>query len=107
MLKQPVSIKYQPSERDFSLGFNFSTGVFPLNHRILDEVSDTNCDLEELAPLQDTKQNKTSLNFELDEGRYGQRFVGSAGEVLFGKKVLNQADGTKITWDWDLYRCRD
>ncbi len=106
-LKRPVFIGYQAGTRDFSLGFNSSTGSFMMTEKTIDEVSDTNCDLEELAPLPNVEKLKTSFDMQLGEGRYGQRFVGSAGEVLFGTKELNLQDGTKITWEWDLYRCRD
>ena len=73
----------------------------------IDEVPDTNCDLEELAPLDQREKMNSSFDMQLEDGRYGQRFVGTAGEVLFGTKVLNLQDGTKVTWKWDLYRCRD
>ncbi len=107
MLKRPVSIKYQAGERDFSLGFNASTGNFKITELNIDEVTDTNCDLEELAPLDQRQKLNSSFEMLLEDGRYGQRFVGTAGEVLFGAKVLDLQDGTKVTWKWDLYRCRD
>lgn len=106
-LKRPFSIGYQAGARDFSLEFNSSTGNFKMTEKTIDEVTDTNCDLEEIAPLPKVEKLNTSFDMQLEDGRYGQRFVGSAGEVLFGTKVLNLQDGTKVTWEWDLYRCRD
>ncbi len=106
-LKRPFRIGYQPGARDFSLEFNASTGIFEMKEKTIDEVTDSNCDLEELQPLDKVEKLRTSFDMQLDEGRYGQRFVGTAGEVLFGTKKLNPQDGTKITWEWNLYRCRD
>lgn len=107
MVKGPISIKYQAGERDFSLGFSGSTGSFKLKEKNIDEVFDTNCPLEELTPIIDIEKVNSSFDMRLEDGRYGQRFVGTAGEVLFGTKILNPPDGTKITWKWNLYRCRD
>lgn len=106
-LKRPFTIGYQPGARDFSLEFNASTGIFEMKEKTIDEVTDSNCDLEELQPLDKVEKLRTSFDMQLEDGRYGQRFVGTAGEVLFGTKVLNPQDGTKITWEWNLYRCRD
>lgn len=107
MVKGKISVNYQPGERDYSLGFNGSTGRFILNVKPIDEVFDTNCDLEELSPLDNREKFNSSFDMRIESGRYGQRFVGTAGEVLFGTKILNPPDGTKITWKWNLYRCRD
>lgn len=107
MVKGPLIIKYQPGERDYSLGFNGSTGSFKLIVKSIDEVFDTNCPLEEIAPINSREKFNSHFDMQLEDGRYGQRFVGTAGEVLFGTKILNLSDGTKITWKWDLYRCRD
>jgi hypothetical protein len=106
--KGQVSINYRPSERDFSLGFDFSTGKFKPIFRRIYEVSETNCPLYTIPDLEPISPQRThSFADRLEDGRYGQRAVGSAGEVLYGSKVFDLEDKTKITWKWNLYRCRD
>ncbi len=106
-LQRPFSINSRSGERDFSLGFNASTGMFKMTELNIDEVTDTNCDLEELAPLDQREKINSSFDMQLESGRYGKRFVGTAGEGFYGTKELNLPDGTKVTWKWNLYRCRD
>ncbi len=106
-LQRPFSINVRSGERDFSLGFNASTGSFKMTELNIDEVTDTNCDLEELTPLDQREKVNSSFDMILESGRYEQRYVGTAGEGFYGTKVLNPPDGTKITWKWNLYRCRD
>lgn len=62
-------------------------------------------DDDDLAPI----ANFVSVQIPLDlqSGRYGQRFTGTAGEFLFGSKEFNLKDGSKTTWNWDLSRCKD
>ncbi len=108
MLKRPFNLSYQGGERDFSLSFSFSTGMFDLSVKDIDEVTDTNCILEELGNLKNPPEDKkASIEARLEDGRYGQRFVGTAGEVLFGKKEIKMEDGATLIWEWNLYRCRD
>jgi len=106
-IQRPFSISYRPGERDFGLGFSGSTGSFKLTEQTIDEVTDTDCDLEELASLDHREKVNSSFDMRLESGRYGSRFVGTAGEVLYGSKELKPQDGTIITWKWNLYRCRD
>lgn len=116
-LKLPFSINYSAGERDFSLSFNGSTGLFPTKIRHIHDVSETNCPLEEdyLSPIREeddlapiiSASRPESFDYRIESGRYGQRFVGSAGEVLFGEKFLTLPDKSDVLWQWDLYRCRD
>jgi hypothetical protein len=42
----------------------------------------------------------------LPDGRYGDRFVSPAGDLLQGTKVVQPPDGSTVTWEWALARCR-
>lgn len=122
--KRNFYVNFSGSARDFGLGFGSDLRMINTTQYPVNEVSNTNCSLEEeadeelvpitpiipsedeeLAPL--GKVGRRVLDLSLEEGRYGQRFVGTAGEVLFGSKELNLPDGSKVTWSWNLYRCRD
>ncbi len=106
-VKKPFSVSFNGSQRDFSLGFNGSTVEFPTFIRKIFEASETNCpeDEDQLAPI--PTNGEAYLNLNLEDGRYGQRFVGTAGELLFGEKAFILPDGSKVLWEWNLHRCRD
>lgn len=106
VIHKEVSVEYRGSERDYSLGFSFDTGQFNSRIREFVEVSKTSCPLELDNAKSEEEEGKRMMNFSLDEGRYPDRFVNSARESLQGEKVLPQPDGSKITWSWEIVRCK-
>lgn len=105
VVKKEASVNYSGSPRDYTLGFRFYSGEFNSKYREFYEVSETSCELELDSAKSEEKDKKRIMNFELQAGRYGQRFINSEGELLQGEKVLNEVNGAKITWSWALARC--
>lgn len=106
VISKEVTVKYQGSERDYSLGFSFYTGQFNSRFRKFIEISETSCPLELDNAKSEEIETTRMMNFSLDDGRYGNRFVNSEGELLQGEKTLNESDGSKTTWSWALARCK-
>jgi hypothetical protein len=107
VVKKEANVNYIGSARDYSIGFSFFTGEFKSKHREFYEVSETSCELELDGAKSEETERTRAMSYSLDSGRYGQRFVNSEGELLQGEKVVNLPDGTVVTWNWALARCKD
>lgn len=127
--KSPFFVIYTGGERDYSLGFISLLKSIRAREIESSETRKTTCSLDEdkddLAPLAPRKPNiqasfdeeddlaplakfvSVQLDFDLTNGRYGQRFTGTAGEFLYGSKELPLKNGGKATWTWNLSRCKD
>jgi hypothetical protein len=77
----------------------------PYNDDYLEPLAPKKTDDDELAPL--GKYVNVQLPVDLENGRYGQRFTGTAGEFLFGSKKFPRKNGGEATWTWELSRCKD
>jgi hypothetical protein len=105
-VKRRVSVAFRGSERDYSLGLDFSAEDIKTQRNEFYEILSTTCPLEKDTAKSDFFEFTTYLQGVLPDGRYGNRVVNSEGELLQGEKVLTGSDGAKITWSWALARCR-
>lgn len=127
--KSPFFVIYTGGDRDYSLNFISALKSIKARQTESSETIKTTCSLDEdkddLAPLAPRKPIipasfeeeddlapiwkyvPVQIDLDLPMGRYGQRFTGTAGEFLFGSKEFNYKDGIKVTWSWNLSRCKD
>lgn len=106
-VKKPVNVVFAGGDRDYSLAFFLTPGDFETKVRNAVDVTETNCSLEELGAKDEETKGIKILNFILPIGRYGDRIFGPEGEQLYGTKEFNEKDGSKITWNWALRRCKN
>lgn len=104
--QEPFDVRFSGGDRDYSLSFNFATS--PIETRVHDffEILDTNCPLEYADEKSEYENSFVSLTDMLPDGRYGQRFVNTAGDLLQGTKQVQATDGSTVTWEWALARCK-
>jgi len=104
-------LRFTGSERDYSLAFDFSTDPVDGRTHSFNEILETDCPLEYAEESSQYSDTPITLAAELSDGRYGSRFVNSAGDVLQGSKPaagappIQSPDGSTITWEWALVRC--
>ena len=106
-VKKRVGVSYRGSERDYSLAFDFATDQINAERYEFFEILSSSCPLEYDSAKSERLAFITFLQGFLPDGRYGERFVNSEGELLHGEKVINSPDGAKITWSWALARCKN
>ena len=92
------------AERDYGFSFSSNGFSFPSSEREFKEV-DSDCELERNEAFDKTEESTLDFSPSLPDGRYGQRFVNSEGELLAGQKEITGGDGSKMIWDWSLARC--
>jgi len=98
-----VSAVVRSSERDFELILSVDSNTFPVVWR---EFKDMDTDCPDDHEAYDRKvDSQYSVNFRMMPGRYGDRYVNTAGEVLQGTKSFPMPNNTTITWWWNLARC--
>ncbi len=105
-LQRRVQVSYRGSERDYGLEFSFYADGLTLNRKEFYEILNSTCPIEYANSRHDESEMPHALTGALPDGRYGERFVNSAGELLSGKKELTEPDGAKVTWTWELARCK-
>ena len=93
-------------DRDYSLSFDFSTDLLEAQVHEFTEILDTDCPLEYGEEKSKDSEQPMMLEDNLPEGRYGDRFVNTAGDLLQGTKTLPAPDGSTVTWEWALARCK-
>lgn len=101
--RKSVSASVRTTERDFELILSVDTNTFPVKWRQFSHIV-TNC------PVGDDSYDRVvdsqhSVSFRMMPGRYGERYVNTAGELLMGTKTFELTPDTKITWTWNLARC--
>lgn len=105
IVKGNFTVNATTSERDYSFSFDSYGDIFHSIRREFLEV-DSDCDLEKNEAYDRSEESIISIVPALPSGRYGQRFVNSEGELLFGQKEMTAGDDSKITWNWALARCQ-
>lgn len=99
-------LRFSGGDRDYSLAFDFdSDPVAGRTHNFF-EILDTNCPLEYAEEESNYIDSPQSVSDQLPEGRYGDRFLNTAGDLLMGTKEVQGVDGSTITWEWALARCK-
>jgi hypothetical protein len=99
-------VRINGGDRDYSLSFDFGTEPVKANIHQFYEISETSCLLEYGESKSDDSEGVISLSDSLPDGRYPSRYVNDAGDIYQGSKTLTGADGSTITWEWALARCR-
>lgn len=100
-----VTVVVRSSDRDYELIFSVEPDHFPVKWRNFKET-ETNCPIEDES-FENILDSTYGVGFHLFPGRYGQRFVNSAGELYSGTKSLDLPNNFKITWTWNLARCKN
>ncbi len=91
--------------RDYSLAFDFDTDLMDSHIHSFFEILETNCPLEYGEESSEDSTGKAAFTDSLPDGRYGERFLNPAGDLLQGTKQLQGPDGSTVTWEWALARC--
>jgi hypothetical protein len=103
--KQPFDLRFSGGDRDYSLAFAFAAdNVFARAHEFF-EILDTNCPLEYAEESSKESDSSVALADTLPDGRYPERLVNSAADLLHGTKQFKRPDGL-VTWEWELARCK-
>ncbi|MEP7213229.1 MAG: hypothetical protein ABI791_09150 [Acidobacteriota bacterium] len=104
--KQRFGLRFAGGDRDYSLAFDFDTPPVDGEQHSFMEILDTNCPLEYAEESSEYSPTQVSLSDALMDGRYGERFVSPAGDLLQGTKQVQAPDGSTVTWEWALARCK-
>ena len=94
---------FKGGDNDYQLGFSLDTG--PIKSRVHDyeHVEESNCFLE--TGHDETMENTAWVHATLASGRYPSMYLTDGVELVGGKK-LQEADGSTVTWWWELSRCK-
>lgn len=104
--QRKMSVNFSGGDRDFSLGFGFYTDAINAQKHDFNEILETNCQLEYADGSSDNSEFPVILQGTLDSGRYGQRYLNDAGDLLQGTKETQMPDGSRVIWEWALARCK-
>ena len=102
----PFSLSFSGGDRDYSLGFHFMTESVDAHQYEFMEILETNCPLEYAEESSKDTDFPMFLEDDLAPGRYPERLSNTAGDLLKGSKEVPRPDGSIITWDWELARCK-
>ncbi len=105
IIKDPFRFSVRPTERDYSLSFEYNSFNFPGHRREFKEV-DSDCEIDRDESSDTTEDANINFSPSLIPGRYGERVVNSEGELMFGTKEITAGDGAKLVWKWALARCQ-
>lgn len=101
-----VNVNARVRENDHEVGFTVSTGTFPITYHNFKEVPESDCEEDQKEANMEDVESIFEQNFVLPEGRYGNAYGNTAGEVLQGTKEFGFPDGSTFTWTWSLARCK-
>jgi hypothetical protein len=104
--QKAFDLRFNGGDRDYSLAFAFSSDLITANIHKFTEILDTNCPLEYSEESSDYAETQVMVGETLLDGRYGERFVSPAGDLLQGTKKMQRPDGAEVTWEWALARCK-
>ena len=102
----PFGLDFSGGDMDFQLGFDFATGAIKSRHHNYVQVTDTNCPLEKNESSDENFDGTITLNDGLASGRHRERYLDPSGDFLSGSKTYQIPDGSTVTWEWDLSRCK-
>lgn len=104
--QKPFYMRFSGGDRDYSLAFDFGTDLIQGRHHEFMEILDTNCPLEYSEEKSEYTERPVVVADSLQDGRYGERYMSPAGDLLQGIKKLQRPDGAEVTWEWALARCK-
>ena len=101
--KYSFGLSFRGGDSDYQLGFTLTTG--PLKSKVHDyeRVDETTCDLEK--GHDEMSESTAWIQATLSDGRYPTMYL-SDGVQLVGSKTYQEADGSTISWEWELSRCK-
>lgn len=106
VFQRKMYVSFSGGDRDFSLGFSFDSDLVNGQRHEFKEILETNCQLEYAEEYSRDSEFPAAVSGLLNPGRYGQRYLNAAGDLLQGTKETQLPDGSTITWEWALARCK-
>lgn len=104
--QKKMSLNFRGEVRDFSLGFGFDTDPVNAKKHEFNEILETNCQLEYADENSRESELPWIVQGMLEPGRYGQRYLSETGDLLQGTKETQLPDGSRVSWEWALARCK-
>jgi hypothetical protein len=105
-IQRVVRLAFSGGERDYSFGIDFSTDMIKSMKREFYEIVNSNCPREFDQARSDEAESMVLIEASLEPGRYPERFVNPAGDLLKGTKTFVEPDGATVTWSWSLVKCK-
>lgn len=99
-------VRVNAGNRDFRISLAFGTPPFETLQRTFLEIEKTDCPLDRESGFDKMEEGSFALGDILEDGRYGERNADETGEIMVGHETRNDVFGAKVTWDWELARCR-
>ena len=99
-------LDFSGGDMDFQLGLNFSTDAIKSHHHNYVQVTSTNCPLEKNDSSDENFDGTIALGDGLASGRHRERYLDPSGDFLSGSKTYQIPDGSTVSWEWDLSRCK-
>lgn len=106
VFQRKMYVSFSGGDRDFSLGFSFDSDLVNGQRHEFKEILDSNCPMEYADERSIESEFPAAVAGLLNPGRYGQRYLNAAGDLLQGTKETQLPDGSDITWEWALARCK-
>ncbi|MEO8041478.1 MAG: hypothetical protein ABI646_02610 [Acidobacteriota bacterium] len=104
--RQRFDLRFAGGDRDYTLAFGFASDAVDARIHTFFEILDTDCPLEYAEESSEYSNTSILVADMLADGRYGERFVSPAGDLLQGTKQVQAPDGATVTWEWALARCK-
>ena len=86
--------------------FDFATDPLRGRNHSFKEILETDCGIEYNEEESLFTDIEVAVAGSLPDGRYGSRYVNMEGDLLQGTKPTQGFDGSTITWEWALARCK-
>ncbi|MEP7149977.1 MAG: hypothetical protein ABI857_13950 [Acidobacteriota bacterium] len=99
-------LRFTGGDRDYTLAFSFASDPVDARIHTFFEILDTDCPLEYAEESSEYSNTSIMVTDMLADGRYGERFLNPAGDLLQGTKQVQAPDGSTVTWEWALARCK-
>jgi len=93
---------FSGGDNDYQLGFTLDTGHVKTKVHDYERIDQSTCNLEKGHDR--NTESTTWIHSALTNGRYPTMYL-SDGVELSGSKTYQDADGSTISWEWDLTRC--
>lgn len=95
-------LSFSGGDSDYQLGFTLTTGPIKSKVHDYERVDETTCDLEK--GHDEISESTAWVQATLSDGRYPTMYLND-GVQLVGRKTYQEADGSTVSWEWELSRC--
>lgn len=96
-------MSFSGGDNDYQLGFMLDTGPLKSKVHEYERIEETNCDLEK--GFDKTEESTAWIHSALIDGRYPTMYL-TDGIELVGSKSYQDPDGSTVTWEWNLAKCK-